>query len=203
MAVNSSKEISYYFYTNFNVQNEKREVANCVFKDMLHMICMWRQIRGYPQGGNTTHTNSKSSRKNKLLLNFRITQFYKMFGQKKRNIYPTLIKAEYNNRLWFVNWIEEWSQAALFSLRMAHAGSKVGSFNPALLAGNQTNGYTRVGKASKIGKAKKLVKLFTVGVPLLFSRYIYWQKPPRDFPKLILKDEVNKKLGKKLRRKNI
>ena len=30
---------------------------------MIHLVCMWRQIRGYPQGGNTTHTNSNTSKK--------------------------------------------------------------------------------------------------------------------------------------------
>jgi hypothetical protein len=84
---------------------------------------------------------------------------------------------------------------------MLNAGPKAGGFNPAILATNQTNGYTRVGKAAKIGKAKKLVKVCTIGVPLLFSKYIYSNKPPLNFPKIILKDEVNKKLGKKIRRK--
>ncbi len=196
-----NKLLQFYYFSNYFLQKEQREVANCVLKDMLHLICMWRQIRGYPQGGNTTHTNAKSSRKNKLLLNYRIGQFYKLFGQKKRNIYPTLVKAEYNNRLWFINWFEEWAQAAQFAVKMIFSGPKAGGFNPAILASNQTNGYTRVGKAAKIGKAKKLTKMFTLGVPMLFARYIYWARPPRDFPKLILKDEVNKKLGKKMRRK--
>ena len=56
---------------------------------------------------------------------------------------------------------------------MAYMGQKAGIFNPVLLAGNQTNGYIRFGNASKIGKAKKLVKVYTLGVPLLFSRFIY------------------------------
>lgn len=201
---NSSKILQEFFFSNNVFNRFKRETCNCVLKDMLRLVCMWRQIRGYPQGGNTTHTNSNNSKKNKLLLNFRINQFYKMFGQKKRNIFPTLVKAEYNNRLWYYNWEKEWSQASLFALRMLIAGPKAGGFNPAILATNQTNGYIRVGKASKIGKAKKLVKVFTIGVPLLFTRYIYSNKPPKGFPKLILKDDVNKKLGKKLRqRKNI
>lgn len=195
------KELQSFFFCTFFLQKEQREVANCVLKDMIHLVCMWRQIRGYPQGGNTTHTNAKSSRKNKLLLNFRINQFYKMFGQKKRNIYPTLVKAEYNNRLWYFNWPIEWLYASGFALRMIHSGPKAGGFNPAVLASNQTNGYPRVGKAAKIGKAKKLVKMFTIGVPLLFAKYIYMSRPPRDFPKMTLKDEVNKKLGRKLRRK--
>jgi len=52
-------------------------------------------------------------------------------------------------------------------------GIRLVFFNPVLLAGNQTNGYKRFGKASKIGKAKKLVKLYTLGVPLLFARFVY------------------------------
>lgn len=187
-------------FWEFFEAKEPREVANCVFKDMLHLVCMWRQIRGYPQGGNTTHTNANTAKKNKLLLNFRVSQFYKTFGKKRRNIYPTLVKAEYNNRLWFYNWRVEWLESALFAIRMAKAGQKAGGFNPALLAGNQTNGYTRVGKAAKIGKSKKLVKVFTLGVPLFFTRYLYASKIPTDFPKLVLKEEVNKRLGKKLRR---
>lgn len=200
--VKSTKQFQFFFFLNFFEIKEKREVANCVLKDMLHLISMWRQIRGYPQGGNTTHTNANTSKKNKLLLNYRVNQFYLMFGKKRRNIYPTLVKAEYNNRLWYYNWNLEWLQSALFAIRMARAGLKAGNFNPALLAGNQTNGYERVGKAAKIGKAKKLVKLYTLGVPLLFTRYIYAAKMPTDFPKIILRDEVNKKLGRKLRRRN-
>jgi len=72
------------------------------------------------------------------------------------------------------------------------------SFNPALLASNQTNGYIRVGKAAKIGKAKKITKAFTIGVPVFFTRFIYYDKIPSFFPyRLVLKDEVNKKMGKK------
>ncbi len=189
------------YFSVFFFDTEKREVANCVLKDMMHLICMWRQIRGYPQGGSTTHTNANTAKKNKLLLNFRIQQYYKLFGQKKRNIYPTLIKAEYNNRLWYYNWFDEWLHASFFARRMAVLGHKAGIFNPVLLAGNQTNGYKRVGKAAKIGKAKKLVKVYTLGVPLLFTRYIYLAHTPKGFPKIVLKDEVNKRLGKKLKKK--
>ena len=81
---------------------------------------------------------------------------------------------------------------------------KQSNFNPALLAGNQTNGYTRIGKAAKIGKSKKLTKVFTIGVPVFFTRFIYYEKIPRGLSKrLVLREEVNKSLGKKLRRKNI
>lgn len=195
------KWLQEYFFSIFFSIKETRELVNCIIKDMIHLVKMWRHIRGYPQGGNTTHTNANSSKKNKLLLNFRIQQFYKMFGQKRRNIYPTLIKAEYNNRLWYYNWYIEWKQASFFAKRMAYMGQKAGIFNPVLLAGNQTNGYIRFGKAAKIGKAKKLVKLYTLGVPLLFSRFIYWSNTPRGFPKIQLKDEVNKRLGKKLKKR--
>lgn len=201
--INKYIHLQYLFFSTFYTLNEKRVVANCVLKDMTHLVCMWRHIRGYPQGGNTTHTNANTCKKNKLLFNFRINQFYKMFGQKKRNIYPTLVKAEYNNRLWYFNWFTEWAQAYVFAKRMAILGNRAGVFNPVLLAGNQTNGYKRYGKAAKIGKAKKLTKLYTLGVPFLFARYIYWSSTPRGFPKITLKDEVSKRLGKKFHRREL
>lgn len=126
-----------------------------------------------------------------------------MFGQKKRNIYPTLVKAEYNNRLWYYNWFFEWLQSYVFAKRMAILGNRAGVFNPVLLAGNQTNGYKRYGKAAKIGKAKKLTKLYTIGVPFLFARFIYFSSTPRGFPKITLKDEVSKRLGKKFHRRQL
>lgn len=53
-------------------------------------------------------------------------------------------------------------------------GQKAGIFNPVLLAGHQTNGYVRDGKAAKISKAKRLVKVCTVGVPIfLQDSFIY------------------------------
>ena len=85
---------------------------------------------------------------------------------------------------------------------MATLGPRAGSFNPVLLAGNQTNGYVRTGKAAKMSKAKKLTKVFTLGVPLLFATYIYKSNTPRGFPKLVLRDEVNKRMGKKLRKRD-
>lgn len=180
----------------------KRIILNYLIKDMTYNLNIWRQIRGYPKNGNTTHTNAKMSRKNKIFFHYRLNQFYQEFGEKKRNVYPTLIKAEYNNRLWFYNWYDEWIKASYFVGRVLSKNLKKISFNPALLAQNQTNGYPRVGKAAKIGKAKKLVNLFTIGVPLYFTRYIYFEKLPEGFKhRLFLKDEVNKKLGKKIKRK--
>ena len=51
------------FFSTFFLTTQEREVANCVLKDMTHLICMWRQIRGYQQGGNTTNKNSNTSKK--------------------------------------------------------------------------------------------------------------------------------------------
>jgi hypothetical protein len=42
--------------------------------------------------------------------------------------------------------------------------------------------------------------VFTLGAPLLFTRYIYWSNTPKGFPKIVLRDETNKRLGKKLKR---
>ena len=200
---NLTKIFNLYFFRAETNTLISQQIAHCVWKDMLHLVCMWRQIHGYPTGGATTHTNAKTSKKNKFLYNYRLEQFYKLFGKKKRNIYPTLIKAEYNNRLWYTVWRGEWLQASFFVERMLDLSHKQSNFNPSLLASNQTNGYTRIGKAAKIGKSKKLTKVFTVGVPLFFTRFIYYDKIPAGLSKrLVLREEVNKSLGKKLKRKN-
>lgn len=69
------------------------------------------------------------------------------------------------------------------------------------LAKGQTNGYTRVGNASKVGKAKKITKQCTVGVPLFFTRYIYAEILPAEFPyRLTIADDLRKKMGKKRKR---
>lgn len=82
------------------VSDPRQRIAYLVFLDMLQLLKMWRHIKGYPANGQTTYTNSNNSKKNKVLINFRLDQFYALFGKKKRNIFPTLIQAEYNNRLW-------------------------------------------------------------------------------------------------------
>jgi hypothetical protein len=83
---------------SFKLSSE-RLVSYLVLLDMLSIMKMWRHVKGYPANGQTTYTNANSSNKNKLLVNYRLNQFYVIFGKKKRNIFPTLIQAEYNNRL--------------------------------------------------------------------------------------------------------
>ena len=70
-----------------------------IFRDMMFCVKVWRQIKGYSSNGQRSHSNNKGNKKNKLLLSFRVKQFYALFGRKKRDIFPTLIIAEYNNRL--------------------------------------------------------------------------------------------------------
>lgn len=58
-----------------------------------------------------------------------------------------------------------------------------------------------MGNASKIGKAKKLTKQCTVGLPIFFSRYIYAEILPITFPfRLSIADDLRKKMGKKRKR---
>lgn len=178
------------------------KVAYFVFLDMIKLTKMWRHIKGYPANGQTTYTNAHSSKKNKILLNFRLEQFYAVFGQKKRNIFPTLIQAEYNNRLWFTMWHDEWLQASQFLLTLVNPNKQTISFDPVHLAKGQTNGYVRVGAASKVGKAKQITKQGTIGVPIFFTRYIYADILPISFPyKLTIADELRRKMGKKKKKK--
>lgn len=191
------KKVRITYYKSL-AYNNTIEVAYLVFLDMLLINKMWRHIKGYPANGQTTYTNSHSSKKNKVLLNFRLEQFYNLFGQKKRNIFPTLIQAEYNNRLWYHMWRDEYDQGAQFLLGLVNPNRQTIPFDPVHLAKGQTNGYVRVGAASKIGKAKQITKQGTIGVPLFFTRYIYAEILPIWFPyKLTIADELRKKMGRK------
>lgn len=72
------------------------------------------------------------------------------------------------------------------------------SFDPLNLGRGQVNGFLRFGKAAKIGKSKKITKQCTVGVPLFFSKYIYMDSLPKEFPfRLLILDSSRKKMGKK------
>ena len=180
----------------------KHLVGYLVFLDMLHLLKMWRHIKGYPANGQTTYTNANNSKKNKTLLNFRLEQFYSLFGRKKRNIFPTLIQAEYNNRLWFHIWFYEWIQGTQFVFSLVNPKKQTIPFDPVNLSKGQTNGYLRVGNAAKIGKSKKITKQCTIGVPLFFTRYIYSEILPAEFPyKLTIADDLRKRMGKK--KKNV
>lgn len=185
-----------------NTQNNRQKLAHLVLLDMLQITKMWRHIKGYPANGQTTYTNSNNSKKNKALLGFRLDQFFALFGKKKRNIFPVLVQAEYNNRLWHNLWYMEWIQGTQFVFSLVNTNKLTIPFDPVHLAKGQTNGYVRVGNASKIGKAKKITKQCTIGVPVFFSRYIYAERLPASFPyRLTIADDLRKKMGKK--KKNV
>lgn len=182
--------------------NSSHFIAYFVLLDMLKLIKMWRHIKGYPANGQTTYTNANSSKKNKILFNFRLNQFYTFFGKKRRDIFPTLIQAEYNNRLWFEMWRDEWGQGLQFLLSLVNPNKQTIPFDPVHLAKGQTNGYIRIGNAAKIGKAKKITKQGTIGVPIFFTRYIYADVLPISFPfKLSISDDTRRKMGKKKKKK--
>ena len=182
----------------------KRIVGILLFQDICGVISMWRQVRGYPSQGQSTHGNAKTARKKNLLLQYRLMQMLQLFGHKKRNIFPTLIQAEYINRLWKNNWLDEWEEAAIFVEISVAISRGQAPFNPFLLAKGQTNGYLRVGRAAKLGKAKKITKSFTIGVPIFFSQWIYFEPLPKGFPvRLFIADDIRKKMGKKQKIKKV
>jgi len=181
-----------------NINLEKIHTVTLVVWDMLFLIKIWRHIKGYPGNGQSTHTNARNSRKNKTLMNFRLQQFFGLFGKKKRNIFPTLIQAEYNNRLWFTMWLYEWAQGRQFLFSLVNQKNLTIAFDPVSLAKGQTNGYERIGKAAKVGKAKKITKQGTIGVPLFFTKLIYAEYLPAYFPyRLTIGDDLRRKMGKK------
>ena len=71
----------------FNISLNKLDLVKIhtitiVFWDMLFLMKVIRHIKGYPANGQSTHTNAKNSRKNKTLMNFRLQQFYMLFGYR-------------------------------------------------------------------------------------------------------------------------
>lgn len=202
---NLTKFYLYFFPQMFNLTDwhtTEQITTNLLIKDIINLNTIWRLIKGYPTKGQRTHSNAKKIKKNKLLHTFRLNQFFTKYGYRKRNIYPTLIIAEYTNKLWFKNWFSEWVEAYYFSIKLVKSNIKQVPFDPVKLAKNFTNGYVRVGKASKIGKSKKVTKIATIGFPVFFSRWLYEEFPPRTYPyKLWISDADRRKMGVK-RKKN-
>ena len=170
-----------------------------ILRDMMYFVKIWRQIRGYSSNGQRSHSNNKANKKNKSLLMFRTQQFYRLFGKKKRDIFSTLILAEYNNRLWYIMWHNSWIDAKIFIFKLAIKSKGKVKFDPQLLSKNITTGIKRVNKKKKHNAAKKKVLMVaTVGLPVLFSLYLYNQNVDRNLPfRLVIPNESRRKMGKK------
>lgn len=177
--------------------------ANLVFKDMMFYLQTWRQVKGYSKNNQRTHSNNKTNKKKKLLNIYRLQQFYKLFGRKRRDIFPTLIIAEYTNRLWYLAWQHEWLQAWQFICYLSSKNKKMVKFDPHLLSKNIITGVKITKKKKKHNVAKKKILLVaTIGLPILFSRYLYNYKDKYSFKfKLVISDETRKKMGKKKKNK--
>ena len=166
---------------------------------MMFYIKIWRQIKGYSSNGQRSHSNNKGNKKNKLLLSFRVKQFYTMFGRKKRDIFPTLVVAEYNNRLWKVMWYLQWYEASMFILMLALKGKGRVKFDPQLTAKNIVTGVQSKRKKKKHNAAKKKnLSVATIGLPILFTNYLYNNIIDKEVPfKLSIPDDSRRKMGKK------
>ena len=174
-------------------------LLNFLLLDMMYYTKIWRQIKGYSSNGQRAHTNNKNNKKNKILLTFRVEQFYKLFGKKRRDIFNSLIVAEYTNRLWYTLWRYGWTQGRIFVLKLALKNKFIVKFDPNLLAKNIVTGVESIKKKKKHNAAKKKpIMLATIGVPVLFSLYLYGLKSYRELHyKLVLTDDSRKKMGKK------
>lgn len=188
----------------FNYYNFYKYItANLVFKDMMFFTQTWRQVKGYSKNNQRTHSNNKTNKKKKLLNTYRLQQFYKLFGRKRRDIFPTLIIAEYTNRLWYLIWHHEWYQAWGFIVQLSQKERKVVKFDPQLLSKNIVTGVKKIKKKKKHNVAKKkILMVATIGLPVLFSMYLYNYKDKYNLPfRLNISEESRKKMGKKKRNK--
>lgn len=192
------QKIEYEYYNYY-----KYIVANLVFKDMMFFTQVWRQIKGYSKNNQRSHSNNKNNKKKKLLNNYRLQQFYKLFGRKRRDIFPTLIIAEYTNRLWYIIWYSEWRQAWEFVVNVALKNRKSIKLDPHLLSKNIITGVKKIKKKKKHNVAKKkIILVATIGLPVLFSMYLYNYKDKYQLPfKIVISDDTRKKMGKKKKNK--
>ena len=124
-------------------------LSTLIFKDMMYYIKIWRIVRGYNSNGQRSHSNNKGTKKNKNINMFRIKQFYQLYGRKKRDIFPTLILAEYNNRLWFVMWHLEWLEGRFFMFKLIEKGKNRVKFDPQILSKNIVTGLLKKKKKKK------------------------------------------------------
>lgn len=193
---NTLKDVNYKF---LKLPWKNIILYNFILKDMMYYMKIWRLIKSYSSNGQRSHSNNKGNKKNKLILNFRIDQFYRLFGKKRRDIFPSLVIAEYNNRLWFIMWKYGWIQGKIFVLKLALKNKFIVKFDPNMLAKNIVTGLQTVRKKKKHNAAKKkIVMVATIGVPVLFSMYLYNLKDYKDIHyKLNITDESRKKMGKK------
>lgn len=127
----------------------KYATAVLIFKDMLFYLQIWRQIKGYSKNNQRTHSNNKTNKKRKLINTFRLQQFYRLFGRKKRDIFPTLIVAEYTNRLWYLVWYEQWVSAWVFICNLALKNKSIVKFDPQLISKNIVTGVPNLKKKKK------------------------------------------------------
>ena len=173
--------------------------AILIFKDMLLYTQIWRQVRGYSKNNQRSHSNNKNNKKTKLINKFRLKQFYKLFGKKRRDIFPTLILAEYTNRLWYMIWNNKWKEAWDFILMLAEREKKSVKFDPVLLSKNIITGVKNIKKKKKHNTAKKKILLVaTIGLPIFFTRFLYNFKNNCKFAfNLQIAEETRKKMGKK------
>lgn len=186
--------------TEIEIYNpHKYSTAVLVFKDMLFYLQIWRQIKGYSKNNQRTHSNNKTNKKRKMINGFRLQQFYRLFGRKRRDIFPTLIIAEYTNRLWYLVWYEQWVSAWIFICNLAIKNKNIVKFDPQLLSKNVVTGVPSVKKKKKHNTAKKKpIAAATIGLPILFSLFLYNYKNVYKFPfKLVIGDDARKKMGKK------
>jgi len=130
--------------TEIDVFSHKKYIlATMVLNDMIYLLQIWRQIKGYSSNGQRSHSNNKNNKKIKLLNSYRLQQFYDMFGKKRRDIFPTIIIAEYTNRLWILNWYVEWVNGLKFILFLASNNKGTVKIDPALLAKNIITGWKK------------------------------------------------------------
>ncbi len=96
-------------------------------------------------------------------------------------------------------WHHEWYQAWGFIVQLSQKERKVVKFDPQLLSKNISYWSEKSKKKKKHNVAKKkILMVATIGLPVLFSMYLYNYKNKYNLPfRLNISEESRKKNGKK------
>ncbi len=126
-----------------------------------------RAFMQLPCNGQKTRSNGRHSNKNNFFLIKYVTNIYVKYFSF---VYPVnsrvFFRAQEVNKLFILNWSEDWYHSRLKAFKLVPKKSNKISFNLEKASLGQTVGYDRVGAASKRGKARSKITSVSIGMPM-------------------------------------
>ena len=155
-----------YFFKKLKYKLTYTEYYNytILFLDFINHKKLIRILYGLPLNGQSAWSNGWSVYKsNKLYINFKKNNYIKIYKNKNFKNWNKLIIASYVNKLWFINWTNEWFKLyCLYLNKKKKKYSKGVKVNIDLLSKFEVTNINKVIKKKK----KKKIQYATIGIPL-------------------------------------